>query len=66
MEKDVCPLPGASQNRPLPLLLSPQIRMRMISSMAVLAPHREVEKALSVVRLAPHKPLVPVDVIVGV
>ena len=24
MAKDVCPLPGASQNRPLPLLLSPQ------------------------------------------
>ena len=43
-----------------------KIRLRMISSMVVLAPHGEVEKALSVVRLAPHKLLVPVDVIVGV
>ena len=34
--------------------------------MVVLAPHGEVEKALPVVRLATHKPIVSVDAVVGV
>ena len=41
-------------------------RLRMISSMVVLAPHGEVAKALHVVRLAKHKLLVSVDAVVGV
>ena len=41
------------------------IRLRMISSMVVLAPHGEEAKALPVVRLATHKCLVPVDAAVG-
>ena len=40
-------------------------RLRMISSMVVLAPHGEVAKALPVVRLATHKLLVTVDAVVG-
>ena len=39
-------------------------RLRMISSMVVLAPHGEVAKALPVARLATHKLLVSVDAIV--
>ena len=34
--------------------------------MVVLAPIREVAKTLPVVRLATHKPIVPVDAVVGV
>ena len=41
-------------------------RLRMISSMVVLAPHGEVAKALPVVRLATHKLIVSVDAVVGV
>ena len=40
-------------------------RLRMISSMVVLAPHGEVAKTLPVVRLATHKLLVTVDAVVG-
>ena len=40
-------------------------RLRMISSMVVLAPHGAVAKALPVVRLATHKLLVTVDAVVG-
>ena len=40
-------------------------RLRMISSMGVLAPHGEVAKALHVVRLATHKLLVSDDDDVG-
>ena len=40
-------------------------RLRMISSMVVLAPYEEVAKALPVVRLATHKLLVTVDAVVG-
>ena len=38
----------------------------MISSMVVLAPHREVAKTLPAVRLATHKLIVSVDAVVGV
>ena len=38
----------------------------MISSMVVLAPHREVAKAFHVVRFAPQKLLVSVDAVFGV
>ena len=42
-------------------------RLRMISSVLVLAPHGEVEKkTLPVVRLGTHKLIVSVDAIVGV
>ena len=41
-------------------------RLRMISSMVIPAPLREVAKTLSVVRLATHKHIVSVDVAVGV
>ena len=41
-------------------------RLRMISSMMVLAPLREVAKILPVVRLATHKPIVSVDAVVEV
>ena len=40
-------------------------KLRMISSMVVLAPHGEVAKALPVVRLDTHKLLVSVDDVVG-
>ena len=42
------------------------IRLRMISSMVVLAPHGEVAKTLPVVRLATHKLIESVDAVVGV
>ena len=41
-------------------------RLRMISSIVVRAPHGEVAKALPVVRLATHKLIVSVDIVVGV
>ena len=41
-------------------------RLRMISSMVVLAPHGEVAKTLPVVRLATNKLIVSVDAVVGV
>ena len=41
-------------------------RLRMISSMVVLAPHGEVANTLPVVRLAAHKLIVSVDAVVGV
>ena len=41
-------------------------RLKMISSMVVLAPHGEVAKTLPVVRLATHKLIVSVDAVVGV
>ena len=41
-------------------------RVRMISSMVVLAPHGEVAKPLPVVRFATHKLFVSVDADVGV
>ena len=41
-------------------------RLRMISSMVVLAPLGEVAKTLPVVGLAPHKLIVSVDAVVGV
>ena len=62
MVEDICPLPGASQNCSLPLLLPMRFRWRMISSVVVLAPHREVAKAL----LATHKLLMYVDGVVEV
>ena len=65
MVQYVCPLPGAGQNCPLPLLLPLTFRLRMICSMVVLAKHEEVEKALPVARLATHKLLVSVDAVVG-
>ena len=64
--EDVSPLPGAGQNRPLPLLLPHTFRLRMIFSMVVLAPHGDVAKTFSVVRLAKHKLIVSVDAVVGV
>ena len=42
------------------------IRLRMISSVVVVAPHGEVSNALPVVRLATYKVIVSVDAIVGV
>ena len=42
-----------------------RFKLRMISSMVVLAPHGEVEKALPVVRLSTYKLLVSVDAVVG-
>ena len=39
-------------------------RLRMISSMVVLAPHGEVAKTLPIVRLAKHKLIVSVDTVV--
>ena len=41
-------------------------RLRMISSMVVLAPLGEVAKTLPVVRLATHKLIVSVDAVLGV
>ena len=41
-------------------------RLRMISSMVVLAPHGEVAKTLPMVRLATHKLIVYVDAVVEV
>ena len=41
-------------------------RLRMISSIVVLAPHGEVAKTFHVVRLATHKLMVSVDAVVGV
>ena len=41
-------------------------KLRMISSMVVLATHGEVAKTLPVVRLATHKLIVSVDAVVGV
>ena len=35
--EDVCPLPGPGQSRPLPLILPQHVRLRMISSIVVLA-----------------------------
>ena len=46
-----CHLPGASQNHPFPVI--------------PLAPHREVSKALHVLRLATHKLPVPLDAFIG-
>ena len=43
-----------------------RFRLRMISSMAVLAPHGEVAETLPVVRLSIHKLIVSVDAVVGV
>ena len=43
-----------------------RFRLRMISSMVVLAPHGEVAKTLPVVRLVTHKLIVSVDTVVGV
>jgi hypothetical protein len=40
-------------------------RLRMISSIVVLAPHEEVAKTFPVVRLATHKLIVFVDAVVG-
>ena len=44
--EDVGPLPGASQNHPLPLLLPPQIQIEddLLNAMIVLAPHGEMAK----------------------
>ena len=41
------------------------LKLKMISSMVVLAPQGEVAKSLHVVRLATHKLLVSVDDVVG-
>ena len=40
-------------------------RLKMISSMVVLAPHGEVAKTLPVVRLVTHKLILSVDAVVG-
>ena len=40
-------------------------KLRMIPSMVVLAPHREVSKALPVVRLTSHKLILSVDDVFG-
>ena len=40
-------------------------KLRMISSIVVLAPHGEVAKAFSVARLATYKFLVSLDAVVG-
>ena len=58
--KDVCPLPGAGQNRPLPLLFPPHVQIEDD------LPHGEVAKTLPVVRIATHKVIVSVDAVVGV
>ena len=42
------------------------VRLRMISSMVVLAPHGEIAKILPVVRLVKHNLIVSVDAVVGV
>ena len=41
-------------------------RLRMISSMVIIAPHREVAKNLPLVRLARHKLIVSLYAVVGV
>ena len=41
--ENVCPLPKIGQDRPLPLLLPPQFRLRIITSMVVHAPHGKVK-----------------------
>ena len=64
--EDMCPLPEAVQKYPLSLLLPIIFRLRIISSMVVLALHVEVAKGLPLVRLAQHKLLVSVDAVVGV
>ena len=43
-----------------------KFRLRMISSIVVLAPHGKVAKTLPVVRLTTHKFIVSVDAVVGV
>ena len=51
----------------LSLCYSPlTFKLRMISSIVILAPHGEVAKALSVARLATYKFLVSVDAVVGI
>ena len=55
MVEDVCLLPGARRNRPLPLLLPHHVEIE----------DRKVVIALPVVRLATYKLLVSVDAIVG-
>ena len=62
MVEDVCPLPGAGQNRPLPLLLPPHVQ---IEDDLLDGGPCKVAKALHVVRLAKHKLLVTVDAVVG-
>ena len=44
----------------------PTFRLRTISSMVVIAPHKEVAKTLPVVRLATHKLIMSIDPVVGV
>ena len=41
-------------------------RLKMISSIVVLAPHGEVAKTLPVLRLATHKLIVSFDAVIGV
>ena len=67
MVEDVCPLPGAGQNRPLHLLLPPHVQIEddLINGGPCPPEDGEVAKALHVVRLATHKLLVYVDDVVG-
>ena len=54
--EDVCPLPGAGQNNPLPLLLPPHVQIEVdILNGGPYPTWRSLEKTLPVVRLGKHK-----------
>ena len=49
MIEDVCPLPGAGQVRPLPLLLPPHVHIE--DSMVIHVPHGKLAKTIPIVCL---------------
>ena len=61
--KDVYPLPGAGQNRPLPLLLPPHVQIEDDLLIGGPCPTWRSEKNLCVVRLATHKLIASVDAV---
>ena len=64
--EDVCPLPGAGQNRPLPLLLPPHVQIEDDLLNGSPCPTWRNAKKSSWVRLVTHKLIVSVDAVVGV
>ena len=65
MVEEICLFPGPGQNRPLLGFFSLTFKLRIISSMVVLASHGEIAKALPVVILTTHKLLLGVDAVFG-
>ena len=64
-QEHVCPLPGAGQNGPLPLLLRHHNGIEDTLINGGPYPHGQVAKALPVVRFATHTLHVSVDYVVG-